>query len=418
MSFRHLILSLIVLSLTHPVDAAEKSVRRLTWDEAVNLAQTQNPLLKQNRETLNASDYRLKASRWQLAPTLSADLSWARLGRSNQDLNESDSTALSLKQSIFDAANYGAIGEARATRRYTETTFVVARAQVSRDLKIALANAVFAQRSLKLTESIYQRRKQNYELVQLRFESGRENGGALQLSEANMADAKFSLVQAQNDADVANTQIAALLDLPVGEKVEIVGEIPLIAPQTALDYKSLAERAPERVQALANEERAKSAITTARGRILPTVSLTGAVGRYGDRFIPPTDGWSAGVTVSIPLFTGTSYMNVQAAKADAAAAEYQRHVTENNLVTRVQQAHVDYTEAEQRLQIAQTFVGAARTRAEVARQKYQTGLTTFDEWDRIESDLITRETSALQATLTRVTAEANWQYILGEGSLR
>lgn len=416
MSFRTFILLTVIVSSTSR--AGEPSVHRLTWTEAIDLAQTRNPLLKGSRESLNASDYQLSANRWQLAPTLSADLSWSRSGRADENYGESNSTALSLKQSIFDAADYGAIDEAKASRRFSEMSLVVARSQVSRELKIALANAIFAQRSLKLTESILERRKQNFELVQLRFESGRENGGALQLSEANMADAKFSLVRAQNSAAVANTQIAALLDLPVGEKIEFVGDVPMQAPEANVDYKSLAKRAPERLQALATEERAKAAVATSRGRILPTVNVSGSVGRYGDRLLPPTEGWSVGVTLSIPIFTGTNYMNLQAAKADAAAAEHQRHVTENNLVTRVQQAHVDYTESEQQLKIAQTFVGAARTRAEVARQKYQTGLTTFDEWDRIESDLINRETSALQAAVSRVTAEANWQYILGEGSLR
>jgi outer membrane protein len=391
--------------------------RNLTWSEAVEIASRQNPNLRGNRESLSASEFRLKASKWGLAPSLSADLSWTRTSRIGLETGDSYSTSLGLRQSIFDAANYGAIGEAKAARRVQEAILETARAAVSRDLKIAFATALVAQRNVKLNEMIVARRQQNLELVQLRFESGRENGGALQLSEANLADSKFSLVQAQNDVLVANAQIAALLNLVDASELKLRGEVPTTPAPTTADYKTLAATAPERIQAIASEDRARAAVTTARGRILPSIALSGNLGRYGDRLLPQTEGWSVGLTLSIPLFTGAGYNYVQAARAEARAAEYSRQTTENNLVVRVRQAHVDFSEAEIRSKTTQVYVGAARTRAEVARQKYETGLTTFDEWDRIETDLINRENNALQATLGRVTAEANWQYILGKGDL-
>ena len=393
-----------------------KAVRALSWVEAMELAAQQNPQLRGSRESLAASESRLMSSKWGLAPSLTADLSWVRTSRIGLE-NDSYTTAIGLRQSIFDAATYGAIGEAKAARRIQSAALDSARAAVSRDLKIALANALVAQKNLQLNDTIVARRQRNLDLVQLRFESGRENGGALQLSEANLADAKLSQFQAQNNAAVVNAQIAALLNLSQNEKLVIKGDAPITPAPTIADYRSLAETAPERVQAIAAEDRARAAVLTARGRLLPSLSLSGNLGRYGDRLLPQTEGWSVGLTLSLPLFTGSGYYSVQAARADARVAEYSRQTTENSLVVRVRQAHVAYTEAEIRSQTTQIYVGAARTRAEVARQKYETGLTSFDEWDRIESDLINRENSALQAMLNRVTAEANWQFILGKGDL-
>jgi outer membrane protein TolC len=57
-------------------------------------------------------------------------------------------------------------------------------------------------------------------------------------------------------------------------------------------------------------------------------------------------------------------------------------------------------------------------RAEIARSKYNNGLTTFDDWDLIESDLINRQRAVLSSQGNRVVAEAAWEQAQGRGALQ
>src|SRR5690606_20988289 len=122
-----------------------------------------------------------------------------------------------------------------------------------------------------------------------------------------------------------------------------------------------------------------------------------------------------GITLNIPLGNGPGYYRLQAARADAFAASYNRRSIENELRVRIEDAHRAYVESEKRVAIAEEFLRAARARAEIARERYELGLVSFDEWDRIESDLISRERAALQAKRDRIIAEAEWEYLIGKG---
>ncbi|MGZ3696004.1 MAG: TolC family protein, partial [Bdellovibrionota bacterium] len=67
--------------------------------------------------------------------------------------------------------------------------------------------------------------------------------------------------------------------------------------------------------------------------------------------------------------------------------------------------------------VDQGFRDAATVRAEIARTKYNNGLQTFEDWDTIENDLITRQKAYLQSKRARVTAEAAWEQAQGIGVL-
>jgi outer membrane protein len=69
----------------------------------------------------------------------------------------------------------------------------------------------------------------------------------------------------------------------------------------------------------------------------------------------------------------------------------------------------------EKLKVDQAFLDAAKTRADIARTKYNNGLMTFENWDIIENDLIQRQKSFLQSQRDRVVAEAAWEQAQGKG---
>ena len=69
------------------------------------------------------------------------------------------------------------------------------------------------------------------------------------------------------------------------------------------------------------------------------------------------------------------------------------------------------------MKVDSAYVEAAEAREKISRQKYNNGLSTFDEWDLIESDLIKRQKSLLLSERDRVVAEAAWEQVQGKGVL-
>jgi outer membrane protein TolC len=85
------------------------------------------------------------------------------------------------------------------------------------------------------------------------------------------------------------------------------------------------------------------------------------------------------------------------------------------LLVRLKQAWAGYVESEEKLKVDQAFLEAAVLRAEIARSRYNNGLMSFEDWDRIENDLIQRQKTVLQSQRDRVTAEAAWEQAQGKG---
>lgn len=400
-----------------PAQAQERSI---TWDEALRLTVENNPQLKSSRHALEASESRTKASVWGFAPMLSAQMTWGRENRSSltpSEVSDSYSVSLGLSQTLFDYGTFGSLAQSRAAVRVQSAALTITKAGISRDLKTAFASSAFAQNSVNLASTIISRRQRNLDLVRLRYEGGRENLGAVLLSQANLDEARLGFLESQNALKSAQADLRALLGLNESTSFAVSGRVPTSPPPLSVDFHGLADSTPERARSLATVEASEAAVSTTRGRLLPSLILSGHLGQYGDRFLPQNDGWSVGLSLKIPLLSGSDYHHLQAARAEAASAEQDRRATEFGILVRLQQSHSAFVEADRRERLAQDFLKAARTRAEIAREKYETGLISFDEWDRIESDLIARERAALQNTRDRVTAEAEWEFTLGRGDI-
>ena len=63
------------------------------------------------------------------------------------------------------------------------------------------------------------------------------------------------------------------------------------------------------------------------------------------------------------------------------------------------------------------YLQAEGVRAEIGRSQYASGMLSFEDWDRIENDLISSEKSDLGGRRDAVVAEANWEKVQGKSRL-
>jgi outer membrane protein TolC len=277
---------------------------------------------------------------------------------------------------------------------------------------------LYTQESVALAQSVLERRESNYKLVSVRYQNGRENKGSVLLAEAYREQAQLDLIRARDGVSVAQARLRAVMNKEHLDTVEVTGEVPLSVLDLGGDLEALAQRTPAYNQARAQELISQEDLTISRGAFLPNLDLTAQALRQGPFYFPERERWAVALTLTVPLFDGLKDLSsYRGAVFTRYAAEGRRR---NVLLTLVPQLRDAYTQAKQsdlKLSIDAKFRQASGTRAEIAREKYNNGLLTFEDWDIIENELIQRQTNYLQSKRDRALKYATWENVLGKGSI-
>jgi outer membrane protein TolC len=389
----------------------------LVWEAGVEEAAAVNPELRAARADLEAAGHSARAVHSGNLPRLSGGAGYSDSSGSAAANGATYSTSLSLSQNLFSGFQDSArIEQGKAALAVAEANLAAAKARLSQELKSAFAGLQFAQDNVTLTGKIVQRLEENLRLVELRFEGGRENKGSLLLTRATLSQARYENLQARQALASAQAQLARVLGRAEPAGLQVIGGVPVTPPPEAPDFAQLVPRIPELMQARAQERSAAADVTLARSGFYPSVDLTGSMAREGENWAPDEDRRTLGLNLSIPLFSGgRDYYSTKSAAATLEAVSSNRDDVERQLLVRLKQTHAGYVESVQKLEVDRAFLEAAVLRAEIARSRYNNGLMSFEDWDRIENDLIQRQKAFLQSQRDRVTAEAAWEQAQGKG---
>lgn len=400
----------------------------LTWQQAVDRAGKENPEIAAAKEQLRASHQKRWAAMAGFLPQVKATVSYDDSLSNGGATTLSTSTSGSSRWSAALTGNWNLFSgfqdeakwrQATADEAANEAATAIAVAKISSELRTGFESAAYARDFLKLTQQILKRREENLRLVQLRFESGRENKGSLLLSEAYLEQAKLDNLQAENGQRTASAQLAKTLGIDgTLEKLEAEGNTPIQDPPTTLpNFESLAQRTPEYLQSTQQSESAHQAQHVARASFMPSLDLSSSITRRDDDFFPKDrEISSVGVTLTLPLFSGgRDDRTWRAAIATESAARYTRENTLREARRKLEAAWAAYVESAAKLRADESFRKAAVVRSDIARTKYNNGLLSFEDWDLIENDLINRQKALLQSRRDRTTAEASWEQAQGKG---
>ena len=413
----------LLLTLAAAADGPTKTVR---FDDAVRLVIDRNADLRAAVATYHSTAALEGVARAGYLPTVSGNIGYSSSGGTQAapgavDQNGSYTAAISATENIFNGLQtVGQRSQAQANTRAALATLATTKARIGYDLTNAFAGVVFARESLKLNEDIIHRREENLRLVTLRFQSGRENQGSVLLSQAYLEQARYDHLQSRDNFRVYAAQLARALGLDDAGLVTADGDVPTSEPSATVPaFTDLVAATPDYQLARAQEESAAAGVTIARGGFFPQLSVTASDSKYGPDFFPEQrERWSVGATITLPFFNGgRDYYNLRAAAETRTANELARANASRQLLAKLEQSWATYIESVAKLKVDDSFRKASGLRAEIARKKYNNGLQTFDDWDVIENDLITRQKNYLQSKLNRATAEAAWNQGLGKGVL-
>lgn len=425
------LLFVVALFLESGVIKAGLADQRLSWQQCKDQAARENAELKSAKENLRSSEFLSKGAYSGYYPQITANLGYTygetttSATQSNLSATTNYTASITGTQNLFTGFQDRArVLQASANEEVDRAFLQTTQAKTSFDLKSGYEGVVFSLDLIQLNVEIVRRREENFRLVELRFESGRENKGSVLLAKAYRAQAGYEELQGKDALRVAKVQLAKVLgeDAPENVFLDVTAADPIPIsdlPKEELNFEAIALSTPEYKQSLHQTDSAEAAVTLARGAYFPALNVTGTKGKQGADFFPQYDRWSIGLNLTLPLFSGgKDYYSAQSASALSLAAQANRQNASRTILSKIQQAYTAYRQSIEKMKVDALFLQAAQTRAEIARNKYNNGLLSFEEWDLIENDLIARQKTWLQSKRDRVINEAAWEQAQGKGVIQ
>jgi outer membrane protein len=394
---------------------------KMTFNEAIDLAVQNNLEVKASYDEWKASQADKKSVRSAYFPKISASLDYDKTNIDSKTTGNSITTsgytkALNLSYNLFNGfSDYANLKIAEANIRTNEADLQETKAKISFDLKTAVANFNFAKESLVQMREILKRREDNLRTVELRFDNGRENKGSVLLSRAYLEQAKLDVLRAENGLESSRVFLNRVLNLSESSSVDV--EAPVVSTVTAPNFDFLIPNTPTAKKFKATLDNATATLQSKESGYYPKWDVSGSTGKKGNELFPNVESnWRIGTSLTWEIFSGgKDFYSANSAALIEKSAEKRLENQNKELRRNLVENYITFTEAFQEVKVSSAFLEAAKVRAEISRSKYNNGLMTFDDWDIIENDLISRQKDYTLKIRDRLTAEAAWEQVQGTG---
>ena len=388
----------------------------LTWEECLEHTQAFNPNLISAKAAVRELEYEVASASSGFFPQIDASAQFKKSGTEQTEgwtEQDSSSAGVNLTQTLYTGGlNFAKRNLALAELSIGEEQFRTTLSDVERRVRLAYIDVLYTQELVKLTGKITERRANNVRLIQLRFDGGRENAGSLARSKAQLTEAQFEEREAQRAQDYTLLNLSA----SIGQMAPIAGAEGTLSSEKPVPLTNLVRLMKQTPSYLISEHQVESAqqgMTVTRSDRFPTVQFSASTGLSGETDLAD-EKWSVGISASIPLFTGNRLISeVLAANEKVIQSEMSLIDTANSLMAELMGTWNDYADAIENESVQKTLLEAEQLRAKISTAKYKQGLLDYEDWDTIESNLITQEKLHLQRQQTSAIQQANWRNALG-----
>lgn len=383
----------------------------LTWEDCVKEAKSNHPDLIAEKEKLNQAKADKAIAVSDFLPQVTTSLSGKTAKAATGATTDTYAYSVTGEQLLFNG--FKTFYDIRATSqdiKSAQYNYEVTSSNVRLRLRTAFTELLKAQELMAITEDIAARREKNLELVQLRYEAGREHKGSLLTAQANLAQAEFELSQAKRNISLAQRKLTKELGRRLLLPLKVKGELKITnVDKERPDFERLAEDTPFLQALIAEKDSARFSLKSSRADFFPEVYASASSGKTGSKWSPDDDVWSAGATVTLPIFEGGSRIaQVSKAKAVFKQAEADEMSGRDNVLLTLEEIWKELQDAIDKVEVQQKFLDAAQERAKITQAQYSTGLIAFDNWTIIEDDLVSAKKSFLNSKSDALIAEAYW----------
>lgn len=267
------------------------------------------------------------------------------------------------------------------------------------------------QRLIEITEDNLKAQREAYRLTHQQAQGGETSNLDVESASAEVASTEAQLPSLRDDETHTINALSYLLGMdPGGLEQELGGTKPLPAkpPTVPIGLPSdLARRRPDIRRADAELHAATANIGVARADLYPRLTLSGSLGLQALRFSKLGD-WASrfynfGPSLSIPVFNGTTYANIDVSEVRQKEAALTYRTTVLGALHDVENAVSSYGAEQVRLASLERAAEANRRSLSLAQQRYSAGLSSFLEVLDAERRLYASETEVERSDVTIYT---------------
>jgi len=399
--------------------------RRLTLEQAIQIAMQNNPALKQSQANLDQSRYQRLAAYGNFLPSVNASYGYSNSSSARLDVTQQSLTTTSYSFQLsgsydlftglrrFDQMRAANLGVQAQEASYRESRY-----QTLLDVKTAYYNAVANRDLVSVQAATVQRQQDQLNFVRQQLQLGRSTRSDLLSSEVDLNNAKLALLNAQNSARASTFQLAQALG--VDQRVAPVAEATLQIDSLSYDRLQLQQmalaRAPSVQSAKASAQAAQAQVSAAKSSYLPNLTFSGGWAWQNTTFPPENRSWSLRLQGSIPLFNGFQRESqLFEAQAQADVAQAQERSAELALRTNVDNAYNQVQTAISGGDLAQKSVELSQENLRVTQERYRLGLATILDLQQAQINLQQAQVNLVQRKFDYQIGLAQLEALLGGG---
>ena len=289
------------------------------------------------------------------------------------------------------------------------------------DMRATVTNGYFdmlqADNMQKLGRESVERLADHLKNVEAQYEVGVVAKVDVLRSQVELANAKQSLIKAENAYQIAEANLNKIVGLPMDTQLKL-DNILVYAPyendmQYCLDYAAM--HRPELEQAKQNVEAAKGALRVAISGHMPQIAAS-ASQNWNDSNWPGDENgnWGVGVQVTMNIFdSGVTTSKIHGAEADLAKAHETYRDTVDAVNLDVRSNYLNLREAEKRIDTTKLAVSQAEEDYRIAQLRYMNGVGTNTDVLDAQVALTDAKTNYLQAMYDYNTCKTNLETAIG-----
>lgn len=428
---------LILIMMTISGLAETYSQKKISLNDAINLAVNQNSSVVKNSNSIITYQANIKNAYGNLLPNLNigGGFNWQRIsddgGKTQIDYFGNPQT---IGPSQIDSRNWSVSARGNVTL-FDGLSNIASINKSKSDLEAAKLNLEKLKQDVILqTVNLYVQIVSYQKLLNFQQEDLDYNNGLLDRvkemynlkmvsisdiysQEAQSANSRVAFLQAKNNLEKAKINLISYLSLDISQNYQFDSTITTANDSLLTNVKSedLIEYALNNRKDFQSmryqQESAQNQLTIARGGLFPI--LTGNYG-FSSSAVQPSDLmnrriYSFGLSLNIPVFSNwNTETSIQSAEVQVKNNEEDLKTLESNIKSQVATAALDLQTARQQLDASNTALTATKESWQIKKESYRLGAATY-------LDLQLAYNNYLQAQYNKINNE--YKYLFAQYTL-
>ena len=412
---------------------------RLTLEQALELALSENPTVKVADMEVARYDYVRRQTWGSLLPQLTASGNYTRsivksemrgglsFGADNTFALQGDLTLPLFAPSVYrtlkmnDAQRAAAVEAARSSR-----------IDLVAEVRKAFYNILLAEQSLAVLRESEATVQRTVDDTQVQYDHGLMSEYDLLTAQVQLSNLRPTILQTENSIKLAKLMLKMYLSIPEQVEIEVEGSLDALRGEVLAGTDGLTadvlRNSSLRMLEL-QEELLRRSLRAANAGRLPTLAAFGTASWTGNDMEPFmgfgsgddsryfwTHPISVGVQLSVPIFAGLTRMNrSRELKNQIAQTSLQRTYARQQLDVQVRSALNDLLTARETMYAQELTVEQARKAYKISDTRYRAGAGTILELNSAQLSQTQAQLNFSQAIYDYLSAKAEYDRIVGRG---